>query len=125
VYRDRITIRRNPPTKRATLDDDTGLPMVDPDADVTVLATDVPCSIREADRLEADEGSKVVKTWSIGMDFYAAPDGLKLGDELEVTQSEDDELLGSTIFVSRVISGTNRVSRRVEATRDFDAIGKH
>jgi hypothetical protein len=126
VFRDRITIRRNPPTNApVALDDETGLPMVDPAADVTVLAVDVPCSIRDADRLETDDGTKLVKTWSVGMDYDAAPDDLNVGDEIEVTVSEDAELLGIRMFVSRVKTGTNRVTRRVEASRGFDAIGKH
>lgn len=126
VFVDRATLRRNKRTAgRVDIDDDTGLPMVDPDADAVVLATGVPCVAREANRLERTEGYSVtVKTWIVSFDYFLAPD-LNEGDEIFFEVSEDDELQGSSVFVSRVITGTLRVSRQVEATRKVDGTSLH
>lgn len=125
VFTDRITVARNPRTSApAEIDDDSGIALVNPDDDATVIATDVPCVIRESNLLEREVDSKVVKRWEISCDYDLAPD-FELGDECRITTSSDPELQGGTLFVYRVVTGTLRVSRKVEATRSFDGTSKH
>lgn len=126
VLVDRVSFRRNPVTRQGvTIDDTTGAATPNPDADATVLAADVPAAAREVARLEQRYGETVEKVWEVSTDYTLTPTDLAVGDSITFDVSADLELLGKTLFVQRVITGTLRVTRKVEATRKFDGIGQH
>jgi len=126
VMADRVTLRFDPTTPTDDdLDDETGLQLAIPDADASLLATDVPAVIRESSLLERADDDTVEKMWEISLSYDDAPDEIPIGTAITVDVTADPELLGETIYVSRVITGTLRVSRKVEAVRRKSAVDRH
>lgn len=126
VMADRVSLRFDPTTQNADdIDDETGLPLEIPTADATVLATDVPAVIRESSLLERAEDDTVDKMWEISLSYDDAPEEIPIGTAITVDVTADPELLGETVYVSRVITGTLRVVRKVEAVRRKSAVDRH
>lgn len=124
VLLDRVTITRNPSgVRNASFDDQTG-EYVDPDGDLVQLATGVPAKAKELTLQESPEdvgaAPVVDKLWDVSLDFTLAPE-MQIGDLIHFDTSDDDTLVGITMYVRRVFTGTIRVARKVQCGRRFDA----
>lgn len=126
VMADRVSLRFDPTVQNADdIDDETGLSLTIPTSDASVLATDVPAVIRESSLLERADDDTVEKRWEISLGYDEAPDEIPIGCAITVDMTEDPELLGETLFVARVFTGTLRVVRKVECVRRKSAVDRH